>query len=75
MRLRRRLSRLRAALGTNERHLAATQHDLAAVERAAIVAGQDFGPGRVPTVSGDMSQSGAPQPAAPVSGNGVAHGA
>jgi hypothetical protein len=72
MRLRGRLSRLRSALRTNELHLAATRHELAAVERAASVAGQDFGPARVPTVptvSGDSSQPAA----APASGNGVVH--
>jgi hypothetical protein len=69
MRLRGRLSRLRSALRTNELHLAATRHELAAVERAASVAGLDFGPARVPTVSGDSSQPAA----APASGNGVVH--
>ncbi len=71
--LRHRLSRLRAALRTNELHLASTEHELAAVERAASVAGQDFGSVRVPTVSSDTSQTAAPQPAAPASGNGVIH--
>jgi hypothetical protein len=71
--LRRRLSRLRSTLRTNELHLAATQHELAAVERAARVAAADAGSGRVPTVSGDAAQNGASQPAAPASGNGVAY--
>jgi hypothetical protein len=70
-RLRRRLARLRSTLHTNELHLAATQHELAAAERAASVAAEDSGAVRVPTVAGDTSQSGAPQPTAPVSGNGV----
>lgn len=82
LRLRWRLSRLRGELRTNEAHLAATQHELAAAERAATVAG-----GYAPGTLGAAAETVAPgSPVAPangavavepsvptVSGNGVYH--
>ena len=72
--VRRRLSRLRAALRSDEAHLEATRHELSASERAFRFADDEEGraaearAASVPTVAGTVD----PQPAA-YAGNGVVH--
>jgi hypothetical protein len=76
LRLRWRLSRLRGELRTNEAHLAATQHELAAAERAATVAVDGYAPvaAAAPAAAAAANGAVAADPTVPtVSGNGVYH--